>query len=135
MYLLQQQLCSTIQQNWLFERTAVFLVACKADNTLEVYYLNLNICNERYAHSEQYLVPILFRNGILCVYPDYQTDSQIRTLMDLAEAFLLVDRLGLRLPTPELVKSIYSHADIRLAPIPVPPTDEMSTRVYFVTIV
>ncbi|MDA0735973.1 MAG: hypothetical protein O3C06_00785 [Bacteroidetes bacterium] len=63
------------------------LVACKADNTQGVYYLDLNICNERYAHSEQYLVPISFRNGILCVYPDYHTESQIRTPMGLTEAF------------------------------------------------
>jgi hypothetical protein len=108
------------------------LVACKADNTQGVYYLDLNICNERYAHSEQYLVPISFRNGILCVYPDYHTESQIRTPLGLADAFLLVDRLGLRLPTPEVVDSIYSQADIRLAPIPMPPTDEMTSRAYFV---
>lgn len=69
------------------------LVACKVDNTQGVYYLALNICDERYAHSEWYIVPILFRNGILCLCPDYHTKSQVQTPMGLANAFLLVVQL------------------------------------------
>lgn len=108
------------------------IVTCKANNTQGVYYLDLDICNERYPNSEQYLVPVSIRDGTLCVYPDYHTETQIRTPMGLDDTFLLVDRLGLRLPTPEVVDSIYSQADIRLAPIPMPPTSEMTTRAYYV---
>lgn len=36
------------------------------------------------------------------------------------------------LPSVEMVDAIYQQADIKLAPIPMPPTDEMTTRAYFV---
>lgn len=107
-------------------------IGCSPEPTQGIYYLEDNLCNERYSKAEQSLLPIPFRGGQLCVYPDYHISSGIRTPLDLGDAFALVNRLGLLLPTPEVVDSIYAHADIKIAPIPMPPTSEMTTVAYYV---
>ena len=107
-------------------------IGCSPEPTQGIYYLEDNLCNERYSKAEQSLLPIPFRGGQLCVYSDYHISSGIRTPLDLGDAFALVNRLGLRLPTPEVVDSIYAHADIKIAPIPMPPTSEMTTVAYYV---
>ncbi len=107
-------------------------IGCSPEPTQGVYYLEDTLCNARYSASEQELIPIPFRGGQLCVYPDYYVESGIRTPLDLKDAFDLVNRLGLRLPTPEVVDSIYVHTHIKVAPIPMPPTNEMATVAYYV---
>jgi hypothetical protein len=111
---------------------AMVFIGCSSEPTQGVYYLEDTLCNARYSASEQELIPIPFRGGQLCVYPDYHVESGIRTPLDLKDAFDLVNRLGLRLPTPEIVDSIYVHAHIKVAPIPMPPTNEMTTVAYYV---
>ena len=111
---------------------AMVFIGCSSEPTQGVYYLEDTLCNARYSASEQELIPIPFRGGQLCVYPDYHVESGIRTPLDLKDAFDLVNRLGLRLPTPEVVDSIYVHAHIKVAPIPMPPTNQMTTVAYYV---
>ena len=111
---------------------AMVFIGCSSEPTQGVYYLEDTLCNARYSASEQELIPIPFRSGQLCVYPDYHVESGIRTPLDLKDAFDLVNRLGLRLPTPEVVDSIYVHAHIKVAPIPMPPTNQMTTVAYYV---
>ena len=111
---------------------AMVFIGCSSEPTQGVYYLEDTLCNARYSASAQELIPIPFRGGQLCVYPDYHVESGIRTPLDLKDAFDLVNRLGLRLPTPEVVDSIYVHAHIKVAPIPMPPTNQMTTVAYYV---
>ena len=111
---------------------AMVFIGCSSEPTQGVYYLEDTLCNARYSASEQELIPIPFRGGQLCVYPDYHVESGIRTPLDLKDAFDLVNRLGLRLPTPEVVDSIYVHAHIKVAPIPMPPTNQMTILAYYV---
>ncbi len=77
-------------------------------------------------------IPVNFNNLTICVAPDYYMEDGIRTPLGYSDALHLADSLGMFLPTVEIVDAIYQQADIKLAPIPMPPTDEMTTRAYFV---
>lgn len=58
-------------------------------------------------------------------------ENGIRKPVGLTEAFRIADSLGMILPTPAMVDAIYQQADIKLDPIPMPPTDSMVTRAYY----
>lgn len=77
-------------------------------------------------------IPVNFNNLTICVSPDYYLVDGIRTPLGYSDALHLADSLGMWLPSVEMVDAIYQQADIKLAPIPMPPTDAMTTRAYFV---
>ncbi len=76
-------------------------------------------------------IPVLYDSLTICVSADYYSEDGIRTPLGYSAALQLVDSLEMWLPTPEMVDAIYKQADIKLAPIPMPPTDEMTTRTYY----
>jgi hypothetical protein len=71
----------------------------------------------------------------LCVMPDYlalgSDDDFLRLPMGLSTALTVADRFGFVLPTRAMVDAIYDHADVRLRPQPLPPTEEMRSTVYY----
>lgn len=71
----------------------------------------------------------------LCVTPDYLALGSdrdfVRIPMGRQTAFLLADRFGFVLPTPRMVDAIYRQADVRLAPQPMPPSEQMRSNAYF----
>lgn len=76
--------------------------------------------------------PVSYKNLTICVAPDYYSADGIRTPLGYSDALYLADSLDRWLPTVEMVDAIYRQADIKLAPIPMPPTDEMTTRAYYI---
>ena len=93
-----------------------------------------NYCSSvesKYQFCEDF-IPVNFNNLTICVAPDYYMEEGIRTPLGYSDALHLADSLGMLLPSVEMVDAIYQQADIKLAPIPMPPTDEMTTRAYFV---
>ncbi len=77
-------------------------------------------------------IPVNFNTLTICVAPDYYSVDGIRTPLGYSDAIHLADSLGMWLPSVEMVDAIYQQADIKLAPIPMPPTDEMTTKSYYV---
>lgn len=77
-------------------------------------------------------IPVSYQNLTICVAPDYYTKKGIRTPLGYSDALKLADSLDQWLPTKEMVDAIYRQADIKLAPIPMPPTDEMTSIAYYV---
>ena len=71
-----------------------------------------------------------------CVLPDYLAIGSDRDFvfvpMGLAAALEVAGRLGFTLPTPDLVDAIYRASAVRLAPLPLPASDEMRSTAYFV---
>jgi hypothetical protein len=77
-------------------------------------------------------IPVQFNDLTICVAPDYYSVDGIRTPLGFSDALHLADSLDLLLPTVEIVNAIYQQAHIKLAPIPMPPTEEMITRAYYI---
>jgi len=93
----------------------------------------------------RHLVPISIPDGgsppsrvelIACVLPDYLAIGSDRDFvfvpMGLAAALEVAGGLGFTLPTPDLVDAIYRASAIKLAPFPLPASDEMRSTAYFV---
>ncbi|MFO1056424.1 MAG: hypothetical protein U1E53_05590 [Dongiaceae bacterium] len=74
---------------------------------------------------------------VLCVTPDYLaigSDADfLRIPVRLSTALRVAQRFGFVLPTPRIVDAVYDQADARLAPQPLPPTDEMRSTAYYRT--
>lgn len=77
-------------------------------------------------------IAVPFQDGLICVSPDYYSVDGIRTPLGYSDALRVADSLGYWLPTTEMVDAIYQHADIKLSPIPMPPTNEMTSRAYYI---
>ena len=79
------------------------------------------------------------RNGgpevVICVTPDYlsvgNNQDNVRTPMGLPAALRVATRYGFVLPTTAMVNAIFTQADTRLSPEPMPPTGAMTTTSYF----
>lgn len=71
-----------------------------------------------------------------CVMPDYlaigSSEDFLRIPLGLKGALAVADAFGFVLPTPEIVDAIYTQADIRLRPQPLPPGDRMRSTPYLV---
>jgi len=77
------------------------------------------------------LVPIKMKDGsTLYASNDYYKEKGIRKPVGLTEAFQIVEREGLRLPTVEEVDAIWENADIRLSPSYMKPGPEMTSESY-----
>jgi hypothetical protein len=72
----------------------------------------------------------------VCVMPDYlaigSDDDFVRVPMGLRAAVAVATRFGFLLPTTKIVDAIYSEADIRVRPEPLPAGPEMRSTEYFV---
>lgn len=102
----------------------LFLGLCTDTSTETLTVQQASFCKD--------FIPVNFNNLTICVAPDYYMEEGIRTPLGYSDALHLADSLGMLLPSVEMVDAIYQQADIKLAPIPMPPTDEMTTRAYFV---
>lgn len=67
----------------------------------------------------------------LTVSTDYYKEAGIRMPLGLTRAFAVADSLGCRLLTKEEVDFIYQKADIKLKPIFMTPSSEMTSYSYF----
>lgn len=72
-----------------------------------------------------------FNGKTILVMNDYYQEGGIRMPLGLTRAFAVADSLGCRLPTKEEVDFIYQKADIKLQPIFMSPTSEMTSYSYF----
>lgn len=72
----------------------------------------------------------------LCVLPDYLAVGSDRDFilvpLGLEAALAVAQRFGFELPTPHMVDAIYAAAPVKLAPLPLPPGDEMRSTAYLV---
>lgn len=72
---------------------------------------------------------------VLCVTPDYlalgSDQDYLLTPMRLATALTIAQRYGFVLPTPRMVDAIYRQSQVRLAPQPLPPGDDMRSTAYY----
>ncbi len=72
----------------------------------------------------------------VCVMPDYlaigSDEDFVRVPMGLRTAVAIATRFGFVLPTTKIVDAIYSEADIRVRPEPLPAGPEMRSTEYFV---
>ena len=72
----------------------------------------------------------------VCVMPDYlaigSDQDFVRVPMGLRTAVAVATRFGFVLPTTKIVDAIYSEADIRVRPEPLPAGPEMRSTEYFV---
>ncbi len=72
----------------------------------------------------------------LCVLPDYLAVGSDRDFMfvplGLEAALGVAQRFGFELPTPHMVDAIYAAAPVKLAPLPLPPGEEMRSTAYLV---
>jgi hypothetical protein len=72
----------------------------------------------------------------ICVMPDYlaigSDEDFVRVPMGLRTAAAIATRFGFLLPTTKIVDAIYSEADIRVRPEPLPAGPEMRSTEYFV---
>jgi|AntRauMFilla1563_2_1112583.scaffolds.fasta_scaffold16250_1 hypothetical protein len=75
---------------------------------------------------------VQFQGMTICVSADYFMVDGIRTPLGYTAALALADSMDQWLPSTAMVDAIYQQADIKLAPIPMPPTAAMTTRAYFV---
>jgi hypothetical protein len=71
----------------------------------------------------------------LCVAPDYLAVGSDKDFlfvpMQLSTALRVAQRYGAMLPTARMVDAVYEQAVLRLAPQPLPPTDEMRSTAYY----
>lgn len=65
------------------------------------------------------------------VSTDYYTEGGLRMPVGLTRAFNIADSYNCRLPTREEVDLIWREADIKLNPIPMTPSSEMTSYSYF----
>ncbi len=79
------------------------------------------------------------RNGMTAVYeaaPDYlcigSDDDYLLMPISPQTAQLLADKLDCVMPTPRMVSDIYAAAEVKLAPIPIPPSSKMTTVPVFI---
>ena len=77
-------------------------------------------------------LPVHYEGLTICVAPDYYSVNGVRTPLGYSDALHLADSLDMWLPAVEMVNAIYQQAGIKLAPIPMPPTEERTTRAYYV---
>lgn len=72
----------------------------------------------------------------LCVLPDYLavgSDSDfIFVPLGLEAALAVAQRFGFELPTAHMVDAIYTAAPVKLAPLPLPPGEQMRSTAYLV---
>ncbi len=72
----------------------------------------------------------------LCVTPEYlaigSDQDFVRMPMGLTAAARVAQEFGFYLPTPKMVDHIYGQAQLRVAPSPMKPTDQMSSTAYLV---
>jgi hypothetical protein len=72
----------------------------------------------------------------LCVLPDYLAVGSDRDFLfvplGLEAALAVAQRFGFELPTPHMVDAIYEAAPVKLAPLPLPPGEQMRSTAYFV---
>lgn len=72
----------------------------------------------------------------LCVLPDYLAVGSDRDFLfvplGLEAALAVAQRFGFELPTPRVVDAIYAAAPVKLAPLPLPPGDQMRSTAYVV---
>ncbi len=72
----------------------------------------------------------------VCVMPDYlalgSDEDFVRVPMGLRTAVAVATQFGFVLPTTKIVDAIYSEADIRVRPEPLPAGPEMRSTEYFV---
>lgn len=91
----------------------------------ELHPVSIDVGNES---SEQ---------ATIWVMPDYLavgTDADfLRVPMGLDTAATIARAFDMTLPTRAMVDAIYTHADVRLVPEPMPPTAAMTSTAYFVS--
>lgn len=98
-----------------------------------VVYASCAKMQTKHPFCEDYIA-VQFKGMTICVSPDYYTaEDGIRTPLGYSDALALADRLDQWLPTTEMVDAIYKQAAVKLAPIPMPPTAEMTSRAYYIT--
>ncbi len=72
----------------------------------------------------------------LCVLPDYLAVGSdgdfIFVPLGLEAALAVAQRFGFELPTPHMVDAIYAAAPVKLAPLPLPPGEQMRSTAYLV---
>jgi len=72
----------------------------------------------------------------LCVLPDYLAVGSDHDFLfvplGLEAALAVAQRFGFELPTAHIVDAIYATASVKLAPLPLPPGDEMRSTAYLV---
>ncbi len=72
----------------------------------------------------------------VCVMPDYlaigSDDDFVRVPMGLRAAMAVARQFGFVLPTTKIVDAIYTEADLRIAPEPLPAGPQMRSTDYFV---
>ena len=70
----------------------------------------------------------------LCVLPDYLavgSDSDFLFVpLGLDAALAVAEHFGFELPTPRMVDAIYAAAPVKLAPVPLPPGEQMRSTAY-----
>jgi len=92
----------------------------------------------------RHLKPVVLRGEIpggrfititICVAPDYLAlgtdDDFLRIPMGLRNALTISRDYGFVLPTRKMVDAIYDQAEVRVAPQPLPPTDQMRSTAYY----
>ena len=93
----------------------------------------------------RHLVPVSIPDGgvtpsrvqlTACVLPDYLAIGSdgdfVFVPMGLAAALEVAAGFGFTLPTPDLVDAIYRASAVKLAPLPLPASDEMRSTAYFI---
>jgi hypothetical protein len=72
----------------------------------------------------------------LCVLPDYLAVGSdhdfVLVPLGLEAALAVAQRFGFELPTPHIVDAIYAAAPVKLAPLPLPPGEQMRSTAYLV---
>lgn len=102
---------------------AIFMVFASCTSTKQNSVSS--ICEAGYS-------PVKYQNLIICTSNDYYMMNGIRTPVDLPTAYNIARANDAVLPNKSMVDAIYAQADIRLAPITMPPTAAMTSRNYYV---
>ena len=83
-----------------------------------------NVCKE--------LAPVKFQGYTICVTHDYYMIGKIRTPVDMPTAREIAETKKMLLPNPDIVDAIWEQANIRLTPISLVPSTQMTSREYYV---
>ena len=76
-------------------------------------------------------VPVIIEHQYVCVMKNYyQKDGEL-TPLTFNEAKDIAEQNGWKLPSKDQVDQIWEQADCKLKPMPLPPTNKMTTQYYF----
>jgi hypothetical protein len=76
------------------------------------------------------LVSVPYEDLTICVTPDYYMEDGIRVPVDLRRAHEIARERGMILPTTGMVDAIWRHADVKLSPRPLNPSNTGNPNFY-----